>query len=456
MNLHKDREKFKTVILMAEQDMRIDAGIIEKDYFVTLFLKILSNKTPEIIFKGGTSLSKCYKLIKRFSEDIDLNFESASRKVTEGMRKKMNTSIKATIAESHLRLLNADNIWGNQQYNKYILEYPAQFELGVLKPQLLVETATYIRAYPTEIKEATCYIYDYLCLAARKDIIDEYNLQPFNVKVQSLERTFIDKIFALGDYYLKGKVKEHSRHIYDLYKLLPLIQVSKELEELLEKVRNERAQNPNCLSAQNNVDMQIILGDIIKRNFYKNDYVNITYKLLYEEVPYEEAIKALKRIYEMGILDKMVKNQEKIAEQWYVFYHRQTNGNPYSRQGCAEKIEILADGRIPQVEMTSCGLNHGLLVGKGSYNAGIACCLLSKDGAAAYEAKRQISGIHPYFTQEGEDRESNPGQYIANFCSWTDSEESEFYRYKQEIISEVFSKTCLKSGFERSEIFMYL
>lgn len=306
MYLHEDEDKFKTVILMAEQNMKIDASIIEKDYFVTLFLKILSNKRPEIIFKGGTSLSKCHKLIKRFSEDIDLNFESASLKVTEGMRRKMNISIKATIAELHLRLTNADNIWGNQQYNKYILEYPAQFEMGVLKPQLLVETATYIKAYPTEIKEATCYIFDYLWSVERKDLINEYGVQPFEIKVQSLERTFIDKIFALGDYYISGRVKEHSRHIYDLYKLLPLIQNSKELKELLEKVRNERAQNPRCLSVQNNVDMQVILEDIIKRDFYKNDYMNITYKLLYEEVSYEEAIKALMKIYEMRILDKRV------------------------------------------------------------------------------------------------------------------------------------------------------
>ncbi|MDO5426101.1 MAG: family 43 glycosylhydrolase [Eubacteriales bacterium] len=108
---------------------------------------------------------------------------------------------------------------------------------------------------------------------------------------------------------------------------------------------------------------------------------------------------------------------EKIGGAWYVFYHRQTNGNPYSRQGCAERIQILEDGRIPQVEMTSCGLNMGPLKGKGRYSAGIACCLMSGEGAAAYVAKKQISEAHPYFTQEGEDRESDPGQYIANLLS---------------------------------------
>lgn len=65
------------------------------------------------------------------------------------------------------------------------------------------------------------------------------------------------------------------------------------------------------------------------------------------------------------------------GDDWYIFYHRQTNGTEFSRQGCAEKIEIRADGSIPQVEMTSCGLNGGPLHSKGSYPAAIACHLTS-------------------------------------------------------------------------------
>ena len=61
--------------------------------------------------------------------------------------------------------------------------------------------------------------------------------------------------------------------------------------------------------------------------------------------------------------------------QWYIFYHRQTNGTEYSRQGCAEPITIAADGSIRQVEITSCGLNREPLAGKGIYPASIACHL---------------------------------------------------------------------------------
>ncbi len=66
---------------------------------------------------------------------------------------------------------------------------------------------------------------------------------------------------------------------------------------------------------------------------------------------------------------------EKISGNWYVFYHRQTHGSDYSRQACAEKIEILADGSIPQVAVTSCGLNCGELKGEGEYSACIYCHL---------------------------------------------------------------------------------
>ncbi len=78
-----------------------------------------------------------------------------------------------------------------------------------------------------------------------------------------------------------------------------------------------------------------------------------------------------------------------INGEWYVFYHRQTNGTWFSRQDCAEKINILPDGSIPQVEITSCGLNGGPLEGKGYYPAYIACNVFNREGG------------HPKITQDG-------------------------------------------------------
>lgn len=100
--------------------------------------------------------------------------------------------------------------------------------------------------------------------------------------------------------------------------------------------------------------------------------------------------------------------------QWYIFYHRQTNQQMCARQGCAEKVTILSDGSIPQVEVTSCGLNHGPLPARGSYEARIACNLWGKKGTFAYRQPHHQELEYPYFTQTGTDREENGDQYIAN------------------------------------------
>lgn len=106
----------------------------------------------------------------------------------------------------------------------------------------------------------------------------------------------------------------------------------------------------------------------------------------------------------------------KIHDQWYIFYHRQTNRHSYSRQACAEKLMQNSDGSFRQAEVTSCGLNNGPLKGTGRYEARIACNLWSKGGVGRYDGKnpRKALAAHPYFTQTGSDRERNGDQYIAN------------------------------------------
>ncbi len=97
-----------------------------------------------------------------------------------------------------------------------------------------------------------------------------------------------------------------------------------------------------------------------------------------------------------------------IQDDWYIFYHRQTNGTWYSRQGCAEKLEILADGSIPQVEITSCGLNGGPLVGKGEYPAYLACHLFYSKPSPYVGDPRA-----PKIMQDGRDGDEELG-YVAN------------------------------------------
>lgn len=73
MNLHLDKNNFEGAIVAAADYFQIPEIFIEKDYWVTYALHQLfhSEVKDRIVFKGGTSLSKCYSIIKRFSEDID-------------------------------------------------------------------------------------------------------------------------------------------------------------------------------------------------------------------------------------------------------------------------------------------------------------------------------------------------------------------------------------------------
>jgi len=103
-----------------------------------------------------------------------------------------------------------------------------------------------------------------------------------------------------------------------------------------------------------------------------------------------------------------------IGGQWYIFYHRHTNGTMFSRQGCLEPIRSLEDGSIPQVEMTSCGPNGGPLIGRGEYPTYIACNLFTRDEerySGTYGA--WMDGRFPKITQDGKDGDEEIG-FIAN------------------------------------------
>lgn len=97
MYLHKEnKELFRDVILLTSQKLEVSEDIVEKDYYVTLILKKLSQIEYPIVFKGGTSLSKAFNVIDRFSEDIDITF---SEHLGEARRKKLKYKILKPIAD---------------------------------------------------------------------------------------------------------------------------------------------------------------------------------------------------------------------------------------------------------------------------------------------------------------------------------------------------------------------
>ena len=237
--LHHNRELFEQVVLQASEYLQIDAAIIEKDYYVTLLLQEIVKQQPDIIFKGGTSLSKCYRIIDRFSEDIDLTI-FLDEKPTESQRKRLKENIVSAIERQEMTLTNPDEIRSRREYNCYLVSYPSIFSENYLKPHLQVETTIFFRTYPTKVMPAASYIYDYLSENDYTEFITQYQLEPFEICVQTADRTLVDKVFALCDYYMSGFVTEHSRHIYDIFRLSEIVFPGRSLKDLAEEVREER------------------------------------------------------------------------------------------------------------------------------------------------------------------------------------------------------------------------
>jgi hypothetical protein len=196
--LHDDKELFEQVVLKASEHFGIEAGIVEKDYYVTLLLCEIVKRQPNIIFKGGTSLSKCYKIIKRFSEDIDLNVDTATHP-TQGERRQLKENILDAINALGFSLTNPESVRSRRDYNRYLIDYPISFGAGYLKPNLIAETAVHIRAFPNAKMKASSIVADYLLEAGFDSLIKEHGIEPFEVNVQLASRTFIDKIFAIAD-----------------------------------------------------------------------------------------------------------------------------------------------------------------------------------------------------------------------------------------------------------------
>ena len=294
MYLHEKREDFLETISTIAGATGLPSTIIEKDYYVTLILRLLARQLSFIVFKGGTSLSKCHHVIKRFSEDIDLTIDT---KITQGEKAKVKAALQAIAQELSLTIENLDEVWTRRNYNRYVIAYPSVVSLvdDITQAQIIVETSYKTISYPVQELQVANYIGDYFS-HDNEALIQELQLDEFTMKVQNINRTLADKVFAVADYYLQGRTERHSRHLYDIYKLLPLVPLNEAFRELVCEVRADRIASPVCLSAKKGVNAQQVLEKIVAEKIFERDYNSITRKLLNEDVSYQQTIIALEKI----------------------------------------------------------------------------------------------------------------------------------------------------------------
>ena len=285
MNWYREnKDEWRQIIETVSAEEHRSVQMVEKDTIQSMFLERLSKSELPFVFKGGTSLSKAYDLIDRFSEDIDL---SSDRKLTETERRNVKSVILEIADNLGLKLSNPDKVMSRHSYNKYVFEYDSLF--SDIPLEMIVETSFYQPVYPV-LEHEVYSIIGRFCQERDIDLPIPFEASIVYMKVQSLERTFIDKVFAICDYRLQDMQDRDSRHLYDIAKILPEISLDDDLKALVDKVRKDRMSSKNNPSAQPEHDIPKMLKEIISSRFYEPDYNNLTRRLLYEDVSYDEAV----------------------------------------------------------------------------------------------------------------------------------------------------------------------
>ena len=237
---------------------KIDERAIEKDWWVSVVLKALyqTQVAPFLNFKGGTSLSKGYSLINRFSEDIDLsigrrffldvlgksyaktenntqlkNLRKASRDfIHEVLSQELKEKLKSmgvkgfkvrnhTHVESDKGLVPIDH---DSDPTVIFVEYDSIFPSydGDIQPRVKIEISCLSMEEPFEVKEISTMLNEHSRDDSDFPLIDE----EITVKARTVKpsRTFLEKIFLLGEEFQKDnpRYRRMSRHLYDIERIM--------------------------------------------------------------------------------------------------------------------------------------------------------------------------------------------------------------------------------------------
>lgn len=241
MNLHNNNELFTEVIEAAAEYFNFDPSHVEKDYWVSKMLKDVSTSEhgEQSYFKGGTSLSKAYGLINRFSEDLDMLAYTGDIKASKSQEKALNKKIHDVIVDNNRDIHKPELSKAGGNFRKIYFEYENNFEKNGLKQQLEVEIKACDFAdkemiyYPTDKKIISPIVGDYLIAIGKEDIVKEYGLEPFEVNCINPRKTICDKISRMVKLsYKENYIEEFAKHIRDLYDLHAILS-QKEYKDFL-------------------------------------------------------------------------------------------------------------------------------------------------------------------------------------------------------------------------------
>lgn len=224
MILHQDTNTFRQLILLAGEHFHMRPSYIEKDYWVTQMLFRLSQSpyVGNVVFKGGTSLSKGYNLINRFSEDVDVAVIHEG--LTGNAVKTLIRNVEKGIIGDFTPTDDPSNTKGSM-FRKSVLTYPVIMPDepgGIAVKRMILEISAFANPFPHEPKEISSLIAQYLLAIGRKDAVERFEMQPFTLNVLDYRRTLVEKIVSLTRFSFADprSLANKIRHFYDIYYLM--------------------------------------------------------------------------------------------------------------------------------------------------------------------------------------------------------------------------------------------
>lgn len=231
MKLHKHPDIFAQLTTLTADFKNLSANAIKRDYYIVLLLEQLANSdfADQCVFKGGTSLSKCYPgSIERFSEDIDLTYlgtPDMTDKMYDRNLKKIETAI--TIG-SNTEKINAERNNRNKSIWVWFDDPSTRIKL---------EIGSSVRPDPYSKRKVKTYIQEFLEVHDGDEDIKTFELEEVELNVLSIERTFIDKLMSVKRHAICGTLRSKVRHIYDVHRLYLLPEIKALLADTAELKR---------------------------------------------------------------------------------------------------------------------------------------------------------------------------------------------------------------------------
>lgn len=305
MKLHENKTLFRQAVQFTADKMEIPANYVEKDYWVTYALFTIFNNAigKETVFKGGTALSKCYHLIERFSEDIDLvvlRREGETDNKLKSKLKKVSSVLEAVLPEVAIEGITHKLGMNRKTAHSYNKEFKSDY--GQVRDVIILES-TWLGYYePYTTKSIISFVGQMMLDTNQSTIANENGLLPFDLLALEPTRTICEKIMSLVRFSYgenpSDDLKNKIRHIYDLHQLLKQDEFLKffhttEFDEMLLKVAND-----DVASFKNN--NQWLVNHPCEARLFKNlesvwDELKLTYSgdfknLVFGDLPKEEAI----------------------------------------------------------------------------------------------------------------------------------------------------------------------